>query len=99
MTQNTKTDIVDGEGATEPNYVYPTGPGTAVFRISAGTGNLEVCCDNVDSIRTGGGEPMWAIVAAAVVATEVVHHFSEKVSAVRLANAGGVGTLQVTWKS
>lgn len=97
MTQNTKTDIPDGDGVLVANYVFPDGPGTAVFNIAAGTANLEISCDKVENVK-GAGEPMWAIVAAAVVGTPQVYHFSAKVSAVRLANAGGVGTLQVAWQ-
>jgi len=97
MGQNTKTSIVDGEGVDLANIVYPDGPGTAVFNLSAGAANLEVCCDKVENIK-GAGEPLWAIAAPAVVGVAQVYHFSAKVSGVRLANVGGIGTLQVAWK-
>lgn len=99
MSQNTKTDIADGAGGLEPAYVYPDGPFTAVFNITAGAANLEVSCAKVEDIRTGGGEPMWTIVAAAVIATPQLYAIGTKVSAVRLVNVGGIGTLQVAWKN
>ena len=99
MSQNTKTDIADGAGGLEPAYVYPDGPFTAVFNITAGAANLEVSCNNVDEIRAGGGEPLWTVVAAAVVATPTLYSLGTKVSAIRLVNVGGIGTLQVAWKN